>query len=256
MSRRRPATVAQLSVNYRTPSEVMEVAVRVLASADPGLTAPTSVRSTGIPPRAVGVDGTDLATTVAEVARAEAAEVGGGTVAILCPDSWVGDLARDLAGAGLEFALGEVDGLDQAVTLLPVGVAKGLEFDSVVLVEPAAVLDDAVQGMRALYVALTRTTRRLTVVHSRPLPAKRAGLAGGDEAAAAAATGWGGGAPSWGPAATSSRARRRPRPDRPRCAWRPGATGRPAARPPRGWPRGRCAAGPGPRSASGRSATR
>ncbi|HZT65913.1 MAG TPA: ATP-binding domain-containing protein [Acidimicrobiales bacterium] len=190
LSPRRPATVAQLSVNYRTPSEVMEVAVRVLASADPGLTAPTSVRSTGIPPRAVGVDGTDLATTVAEVARAEAAEVGGGTVAILCPDSWVGDLAPDLAGAGLEFALGEVDGLDQAVTLLPVGVAKGLEFDSVVLVEPAAVLDDAVQGMRALYVALTRTTRRLTVVHSRPLPAELAGLAGRDEAAAPATTGW------------------------------------------------------------------
>ena len=60
--------------------------------------------------------------------------------------------------------------LPYAVTLIPVGVVKGLEFDGVVVVEPAAIVDESVQGLRALYVALTRATKRLTVVHARPLP--------------------------------------------------------------------------------------
>ena len=59
------------------------------------------------------------------------------------------------------------------MSLLPVDLANGLEFDGAVVVEPASVVDESPQGLRRLYVALTRPTRRLTVVHARPLPALR-----------------------------------------------------------------------------------
>ena len=57
------------------------------------------------------------------------------------------------------------------MTVLPVGSTKGLEFDGVVVVEPSQVVREAAQGLRALYVALTRATRSLVIVHSEPLPA-------------------------------------------------------------------------------------
>src|SRR5207244_138008 len=79
-------------------------------------------------------------------------------------------LAAGLAGAGVSFGEARRDGLDFAVTVVPVEVVKGLEFDSVVVVEPTAIVGEVPQGLRALYVALTRATRRLTVVHERPLP--------------------------------------------------------------------------------------
>jgi superfamily I DNA/RNA helicase len=104
-------------------------------------------------------------------------------VALICPDSWSERLASGLEDAGLDFGVPERDGLDQPVTLVPVGVVKGLEFDAVVVVEPAAIAAGpgwggaesparpTTTGLRALYVALTRPTRRLAVVHSAPLPA-------------------------------------------------------------------------------------
>jgi DNA helicase IV len=62
------------------------------------------------------------------------------------------------------------DGLDLPVTLVPVDLVKGLELDGVVVVEPARIVDEEVQGMRSLYVALTRATKALAVVHAEPLP--------------------------------------------------------------------------------------
>ncbi|HET6793393.1 MAG TPA: ATP-binding domain-containing protein, partial [Acidimicrobiales bacterium] len=168
---RKAPLVAELSVNYRTPAEIMDVAARVLAAADPDLVPPQSVRNTGAEPRFVAAPSVEaLAKVVAEEVAAEAAAVEGGTVAVVCPDRWADDLAARLADEGLEFGLPERDGLEQAVTLVPVGVVKGLEFDSVVVVEPAAIADGGPQGLRALYVSLTRATRRLAVIHAEPLP--------------------------------------------------------------------------------------
>nr|MDP9419003.1 ATP-binding domain-containing protein [Actinomycetota bacterium] len=76
---------------------------------------------------------------------------------------------------GIDHGRAETGGLDAQVTLVPVHLAKGLELDSVIVVEPAAVVAEEPQGLRALYVALTRATRRLTVVHARPLPPALAG---------------------------------------------------------------------------------
>jgi DNA helicase IV len=164
--RRQPAH-AELSVNYRTPSEVMDLAARVLAAATPGLAPPTSVRSAGLDPLISAVPAHGLVDAVAEVAAAELAAVGDGKVAVICPASHLDDLRRVLPaipeGAGV---------LDVPIALLSVDQAKGLEFDAVVLVEPAAIIAEGTPatGRRALYVAMTRTTRRLHLVHAEALP--------------------------------------------------------------------------------------
>jgi hypothetical protein len=164
---RRPPMRTELSVNYRTPSEVMELAARVLAAATPGLAPPASVRSAGLDPLFTRSRHGGLVAAVARTAEEEHQAVADGKVAVICPASLVDDLRRALPevpeGAGV---------LDVPVALLAVDQAKGLEFDSVVLVEPAAIVAEgtAATGRRALYVAMTRTTRRLHIVHAEPLP--------------------------------------------------------------------------------------
>ncbi len=166
----RPTRVVELSVNYRTPSEVMALAGRVLAVTAPDLKPPLSVRSTGEQPAVEAAEADRLAERVAEVAAAEAGLVNPGTVAVVVPPSLAADVEKALATAGTPFASAERDGIDATVTVIPVGMVKGLEFDSVVVVEPAGVVAESSQGLRALYVALTRATRRLTLVHAEPLP--------------------------------------------------------------------------------------
>ncbi len=159
---RKPARQVELTVNYRTPAEIMEVAARVLAAAAPHLVPPRSVRSAGLGPvvRRAG-DDEDLAEVALAAATALAGEVAG-TVAVLCPDA-----LADRLGAAREDDVS----LDAQVSVIAIGSAKGLEFDGVVVVEPDLVAEESPHGLRALYVALTRTTKRLTIVHSRPLPA-------------------------------------------------------------------------------------
>ena len=162
LPQRKPTRQVELTVNYRTPAEIMEVAARVLAAAAPHLVPPRSVRSAGLGPivRRVG-DDEDLAEVALAAATALADEVGG-TVAVLCPDALAGRL-----GAAREDDVS----LDAQVSVIAIGSAKGLEFDGVVVVEPDLVAEESAHGLRALYVALTRTTKRLTIVHARPLPA-------------------------------------------------------------------------------------
>ncbi|MDP9442467.1 MAG: AAA family ATPase [Actinomycetota bacterium] len=159
---RKPARQVELTVNYRTPSEIMEVAARVLAAAAPHLVPPRSVRSAGVDPVLRRVEDHENLAEVALAAAATLAEEVGGTVAVLCPDGLAGAL-----GAAREDDVS----LEAQISVIPVGSAKGLEFDGVVVVEPGFVADESPQGLRALYVALTRTTKRLTIVHARPLPA-------------------------------------------------------------------------------------
>ncbi|HEX3541303.1 MAG TPA: AAA family ATPase [Acidimicrobiales bacterium] len=172
---KRGSRVVELTVNYRTPSEVMDLAGRVLEAAAPGMVAPQSVRSTGQEPRILATGAGSLATTVVEVVTQESAALGseselGGTVGVICAPSMVGVVGQALATAGVEFGTLEAGALDDQVTLVSVRSAKGLEFDTVVVVEPALIVAESAQGLRALYVALTRATRRLAVVHHLPLP--------------------------------------------------------------------------------------
>ena len=157
-----------LTVNYRTPAEIMAVAADVLTSVAPGEPPPDSVREEGVPPRALRISSSSLAAGAAEVAEAERAETGeGGRLAVIAPAARMAELARALPAA-VPGDRPEV--LDAPVALLTVGQAKGLEFDRVVLVDPAGILAQSPAGGHDLYVAITRATHRLTVVHDGDLP--------------------------------------------------------------------------------------
>jgi DNA helicase IV len=166
----RSARTVELSVNYRTPDEVMKVSSHVLRVAAPWVRPPRSARATGEVPAVVPVEPGGLVTEVVAQAEREATIVRDGTVGVVAPASLAAPLAEGLTVAGLSVGEASRDGLDRPITVVPVEVVKGLEFDSVIVVEPASIVDEEPQGLRALYVALTRATRRLTIVHERPLP--------------------------------------------------------------------------------------
>jgi DNA helicase IV len=159
----------ELTVNYRTPAEIMAVASSVLAGIDPTLVPPRSVRQTGIAPRFERI-GLGLA-RVGEVAKAEAAEVLDGRLGVIVPELRLDELAAAVADQVPDAALGEDPELTRTVVVLTVRQAKGLEFDSVVVVDPAGIIDESPRGRSDLYVALTRATQRLTILHEGPLPA-------------------------------------------------------------------------------------
>jgi len=170
--------LAELTVNYRTPAEIMDVAADVLATVDPGLTAPTSVRQAEIAPWTARVDPADLLTSVVELTAKEAASVGEGRVAVIVPAALAGPVGTAVTAALPDAAVGAAPAaLDRVTLVLTVEQAKGLEFDAVIIVEPADILAESRRGGRDLYVALTRTTQRLGVVHTTDLPAPLAGLA-------------------------------------------------------------------------------
>ncbi|NED73514.1 AAA family ATPase [Streptomyces sp. SID9944] len=146
----------RLGVNYRTPAEIMDVAAAVVRAEDPGFTPPSSVRSTGVRPWARATDDLPGAVekAVAELTPAE------GRLAVIAPR----DLHRRLATRLDGVTAGAEPDLTRQVVLLDPRQAKGLEFDSVLVVEPAR------YGTSDLYVALTRATQRLGVVHAGALP--------------------------------------------------------------------------------------
>ena len=146
-----PHRILELTINYRTPEEVMRLAASALVEVAPDLRPPASVRTCGEDPVVTATPADRLAETARQAARYEAALVAPGKVAVIHPPGEVDAIDADI--------------LDQAVADFDVERVKGLEFDSVVVVEPAA------HSPGQLYVALTRTTRRLVLVHSRGLPA-------------------------------------------------------------------------------------
>jgi hypothetical protein len=160
----------RLTVNYRTPSEIMTVAAGVLASFAPDQDPPDSVRSEGTAPRAVRCP--SVTACAAQLARADLAEMGGrdgGRLAVIVPDSLVAKVAAALP----EAVPGDrPESLDSTAALLTVSQAKGLEFDRVVLADPAGIIAQSANGGHDLYVAITRATHRLTLVHEGELPAE------------------------------------------------------------------------------------
>jgi DNA helicase IV len=167
---RRPARRTELTIGYRLPGPNMALATKVLALAAPDLTPPSSVRQEGEEPRFVEAPGGRIAATVVEQALVERDAVDPGSVAVIVPDSLVAEVAEAFEAHGVEFGRAARNGLNSQITLVPVSLVKGLELDASVVVEPAAILEEEVQGARSLYVALTRATKRLVLVHERPLP--------------------------------------------------------------------------------------
>lgn len=167
--------VSELRRGFRVPASVIEFAARLLPTAAPGLAAPESVRANpGLLDLVEVADGRDLlATAVAQVERLRALE---GSIGAIVPDARVAEVSAALSVAGIEHGtLGADHGdVDHQVDVVPATVAKGLEFDHVLVLEPAEVAEaepDERTGLRRLYVVLTRAVSDLTVVHARPLPA-------------------------------------------------------------------------------------
>ncbi|GHH32064.1 HelD family protein [Streptomyces candidus] len=148
----RPRRKFELTVNYRNPAEIAELAAKVLALAAPGMRSPRAVRSTGVVPRFVTAG--DLESSVREEARRLLERVDG-TVGVVVAMNRRAQAARWLAELGDRVvALGSLE-------------AKGLEYDATVVVSPAEIAEESPAGLRVLYVALTRATQQLTVVSGK-----------------------------------------------------------------------------------------
>ncbi|MER0446059.1 UvrD-helicase domain-containing protein [Streptomyces sp. Edi4] len=147
----RPRRRFELTVNYRNPAEIAELAAKVLELAMPGMKSPAAVRSTGVEPRFAVVRDGDLARSVRQEAARLLDQVDG-TVGVVVAMRRREQAARWLAELGDRVvALGSLE-------------AKGLEYDATVVVSPAEIADESPAGLRVLYVALTRATQQLTVV--------------------------------------------------------------------------------------------
>jgi DNA helicase IV len=169
-SRKTPRIVG-LSVGYRIPAQIMELADKVMHAATPGLRAPRSVRDGDEVPVITSVE-SDEALFEAVIARARVLlqQAGGGRTAIICPDDMVDQMSTALTSASVPHGRAQAAGLDENLSIVPASLAKGLELDDVIVVEPTAIVADDAQGLRLLYVTLTRSTRSLTVVHRLALP--------------------------------------------------------------------------------------
>jgi DNA helicase IV len=158
-----------LDIGYRVPHQILDFASRLLTHIAPGLTAARSVRQ----------DAGSLVITAARpgtlpdalAAACADALTRPGSAAVIAADDQVAGFSAILSQAGLAHAVLDGDSDSQPLTVVPVTLAKGLEFDQVIVVEPARIAASEARGLHRLYVALTRAVSRLTVLHAEPLPA-------------------------------------------------------------------------------------
>ena len=161
-----PPQFVTLSVNYRTPAEVMEVAARLLAVAAPTVEPSESVRSTGEQPRFVLASPGRVGERAVDEVRSVRER--SGTLAVIAPPDMHAALEAALRDLGA--VAGAAEALDAPIAILDATDAKGLEFDHVVVVEPSRLVTPDRAGLRLLYVTITRTTKSLVIVHSGSLP--------------------------------------------------------------------------------------
>ncbi|RNL74375.1 AAA family ATPase [Streptomyces sp. I6] len=159
------ATVVPLTTGFRVPAAVMELANRLVGAL--GVDVP--------PARSLRHDGELTVSAVDDLASATVSAVRAaldreGSVAVIAADDAVAATSAALRRAGIETATAEEVGTAARVTVLPATVVKGLEYDHVVVVEPAAIVESEPRGLHRLYVVVTRAVSRLDVLHARPLP--------------------------------------------------------------------------------------
>ena len=168
---KRPPRRAELTLGYRLPAPIMALAARVLRRAAPDLARPArsarTVREPAIRRAAPGRLAAEVAAVAAGRAGRGRSRPGGGD---LPGRRWSTRCARPSTPPASPSAGRPANGLEHRVAVVEVGLVKGLEVDAAVVVEPAAMVDEEAQGDRALYVALTRATKRLAVVHELDLP--------------------------------------------------------------------------------------
>jgi DNA helicase IV len=164
-----PPRLQELAVGYRVPAAILDFANRLLPVAAPHVRPSSSVRTAGEPPLVVRVGRDALAHTA--LTEVEALARRWTTVGVIASEAHLDTIAGALRAADLDFADARHQGLGESVTVLPPPAAKGLEFDAVVVVEPAQIVAEDPSGERVLYVALTRAVQHLGILHADPLPA-------------------------------------------------------------------------------------
>jgi len=162
-----PSEHDELTQGYRAPGRVLDYASRLLGVAAPGVNPTSSIRLGRSDPAVVAVDEDQLVPLALAEARALAAEHA--LVALIAPPELVPALAKAAKGEATIGVL-ERDAMSKPVTIVPAIASKGLEFDAVVVLEPALIAGDDRRGLRLLYVALTRPMAHLSILHARPLP--------------------------------------------------------------------------------------
>jgi DNA helicase IV len=162
------AEIDELTIGYRLPGAILDFANRLLPEAAPGVAAAASVRETGDRPDIRRFDPGEL---VGESARhAVLLARNFATTAVIAPASRVDEVRAAVADAGGDVGGPDDDALEHRITVLPAVLAKGLEFDAVLVVEPAAVVAESAHGVRLLFVALTRAVQHLAIAHATGLP--------------------------------------------------------------------------------------
>ncbi|TDC09463.1 AAA family ATPase [Nonomuraea longispora] len=157
----REGEVTELTLGFRVPREVLDYAARLLPSIAPGLAAPQSLRP-GAGSLTVREGG-----SVAQAAEEALAKEG--SIGVIVPDAMVAAVSESLAG--LPYAVLDPDSTEEhRLLIVPATLAKGLEYDHVVVVEPADIVAAEPRGLARLYVVLTRAVTSLTVLHDKPLP--------------------------------------------------------------------------------------
>jgi DNA helicase IV len=157
----------ELTLGYRAPGRVLDYASRLLPVAAPGVTPTSSIRAGRTDPTITQVEGSELAR--AALTEAHALSKDHALVAVIAPENTVEAMAK-LARREDDVGILERDAMTRPVTLVPATSVKGLEFDAVVVVEPAVIAGTDSRGLRLLYVAMTRPIQHLSVVHALPLP--------------------------------------------------------------------------------------
>ena len=163
------AQLRVLETGYRVPRQILDFANRLLDQIAPALTRPASLRHD---PGALDIVATAPGRLASSLrAACTGASARPGSIAVVAADEQVAALSRMLHAAGIGHAVLDGASAEDRLTIVPVTLAKGLEFDQVIVVEPARISAAGSRGPHRLYVALTRAVSRLTVLHAEPLPA-------------------------------------------------------------------------------------
>ncbi|MFF2745346.1 HelD family protein [Kitasatospora sp. NPDC058048] len=166
------AAVVPLTTGFRVPAAVTALANTLLGALDVDVPPAVSLRQDGeLTVRRVAGGGLGGAA----VAAVRAALEREGSIAVIAADGAVAEAAEALLAAGIPTGAAEQVGTTARVTVLPASLVKGLEYDHVVVLEPAAIVEAEARGLHRLYVVVTRAVSRLDVLHSRPLPAPLGG---------------------------------------------------------------------------------
>ncbi|ACZ91540.1 HelD family protein [Streptosporangium roseum] len=158
--------VTELTLGFRVPREVLDYAARLLPAVAPDLAAPRSLRpgagSLSVRPA------TDPAASLTQAVREALSREG--SIGVIVPDASVAAVSESLSQ--LDHRVLSPDSVEEhRLLVIPATLAKGLEYDHVIVVEPADIVDAEPRGLARLYVVLTRAVTSLTVLHARELPA-------------------------------------------------------------------------------------